>query len=180
MLSRRVLGPIICIMSTTGISCQQDRPASPQTAPGGAPLVVAAHLADSLPHAPSFDGGVTEFTHESFDDLFPIFCERRSMPLGEKAALWTGKYYGKWVRWTGVVRSFTQSGLTIKQRPQAVTFDISLWVEADQLAQLPALVKRGGRVTYLARLDSYDDIFQKLYLTHGSILAVADPPAPKH
>jgi hypothetical protein len=142
-------------------------------------LVVGARLAPSEAHAPSFDGGATEFIHETFDQLYPIFCVRRSMPLGEKSALWQQKYYGKWVRWTGRVRSFTQSGLTIQQRPAAVTFDVSLWVEADQQPQLRSLLKVGSRVTYLARLDSFDDIFQKLYLTHGSVMATPDPPLPR-
>src|SRR5690242_15315800 len=95
-------------------------------------LVVGGEVRRPEPHAPSFDGGPIEFIDEEFESLYPIFCIRRSMPLGEKAALWQRKYYGKWVRWTGKLMSFTQNGITIKQGTVTVTFDISLWLEADQ------------------------------------------------
>jgi hypothetical protein len=39
-------------------------------------------------------------------------------------------------------------------------------------------LKKGDRLTFIGRLDSYDDIFQKLYLTHGAVLAEIDPTAP--
>jgi hypothetical protein len=111
------------------------------------------------------------FIDEPFLKLWPIFCVRRSMPLGEKAALWDGKYFGKWVRWTGRIMSFTDNGITLKNAYQTVTFDVSLWLEADQLALLKNMrLKRGDRVTYIGRLESYDDIFQKLYLVHGAVL----------
>ena len=160
------------------VACTRDRAPEPTPRPAAsptAPLVVAAALERPRPHGPSFDGGVTEFIHEDFEHLYPIFCIRHSMPLGEKAALWMSRYYGKWVRWTGKIRSFTPQGVTLQMRPFSVV-DISVWIEADQVAQVRRDHKRGDRITFIARLDSYDDVFQKLYLTHGSVLSEADAP----
>jgi hypothetical protein len=147
----------------------------------GPRLVVGAKLGRSQPHSPSFDGGAAEFIRASMDDLYPIFCEYRSMSQGDKAGLWAREYFGKWVRWTGRLRAFTKDGIAVAQRPGTVTFDVSLWVDdrAD-LAALAQSYKPGDRITYIGRLDSYDDVFQKLYLSHGAILEHVDarPPRP--
>jgi hypothetical protein len=126
------------------------------TGPGGAPLAV-------------------EFVPDTFDKLYPLFLLRKLAP-GPKAALWQ-RYYGKWVEWTGTLVSFTANGLTFKQLPETVTFDVSLWLEAPQREHLRQRLKIGDRVTYLGRLDSYDDIFRTLYLVHGTIVA-GHGPAP--
>jgi len=178
-------------MSTQALGCSQgsgpppppakSAPAAPQTLPVPAsPLVVGAQLERTHPHPPSFDGGAAEFIHESMDDLYPIFCEYRSMSQGDKAGLWAKKYYGKWVRWTGRLRAFTKDGIAVAQKPGTVTFDVSLWVDdrAD-LAVLAQTYHPNDRITYIGRLDSYDDVFQKLYLSHGAILEHADP-RPAH
>ena len=166
----------LALAALIAFGCHDEVPSEeppPHAAP--APLVVGAELHPAEPHLPSFDGGPIEFVHETFQQLYPIFCIRHSMPLGEKAALWQKKYFGKWVRWTGKILSFTPNGITIKQGWQTVTFDISLWLERDQLDLLRSQFKVGDVVTYIGRLDSYDDIWLKLYLTHGSILAQHDP-----
>jgi hypothetical protein len=110
-----------------------------------------------------------EFIDEPFETLYPLFLLRKLKP-GPKAALWT-KYYGRWVKWTGTVRSFTANGITLKQIPPTVTFDVSLWVDMPQQKQLREMMKLGDRVSYVGRLDSYDDVFRTLYLVHGRILA---------
>jgi hypothetical protein len=99
---------------------------------------------------------------------------RRIKP-GPKAALWQ-RYVGRWVRWTGTLVSFTANGVTFKQRPETVTFDVSLWIEAFDRAALKRRVKKGDRVVYIGQLDSYDDVFRTLYMQHGSILADRGPP----
>jgi hypothetical protein len=115
-----------------------------------------------------------EFVDEPFEKLYPLFLLRKIKP-GPKAALWT-RYYGKWVKWTGTVRSFTANGITLKQIPPTVTFDVSLWVEMPQQKKLRELMKLGDRVTYVGRLDSYDDVFRTMYLVHGQILQNLGPP----
>jgi hypothetical protein len=171
----------VAFVIVLAIGCSRS-PAPVSVTDGGSarpPMVVGAELHQPLPHKPSFDGGPIEFVQETFAQLYPIFCVRRSMPLGEKSALWQRKYYGRWVRWTGKVMSFTANGLTLKTGWQTVTFDISLWLEGDQMPLLRQLhLKKGDRVTFIGRLDSYDDIFQKLYLTHGAVLSEIDPTAP--
>jgi len=163
----------------TALGCERGSPTAPPASPNGGPLVVGAEVRAPRPHLPSFDGGPIEFIRESFAELYPIFCVRRSMPLGEKAALWRRKYFGRWVRWTGKLMSFTRNGITVKTGWQTVTFDVSLWLEADQLPLLESMkLKKGDRLTFIGRLDSYDDIFQKLYLTHGAVLSELDPTAP--
>lgn len=171
----------MCIMSTAllaGSGGCSDKPApSPaKLSPNPTqPVVVGAELAIPRPHAPSYDGGVVEFVNVTMNDLFPIFCVYRSMPLGEKAALWGRQYAGKWVRWTGKLRSFTQNGITLQMRPEALTFDVSLWIDA-QPQQLEKIYKRGEFIEFTGQLSSYDDVFQKLYLTHGAIHAHAAEP----
>jgi hypothetical protein len=164
----------LAIVLLLAAACQKAPRETPP--PHAQPLVVGAELHAPTPHGPSFDGGPIEFIDEEFEALYPVFCIRRSMPLGEKSALWMRKYYGKWVRWTGTIMSFTANGITIKQGTQTVTFDISLWLENGQLSVLRDMgLKKGDRVTYIGRLDAYDDIFQKLYLTHGAVLEHPDP-----
>lgn len=119
------------------------------------------------------DLGPLEFIPDRFDQLYPIFLVRHSMSRGAKAGLWHQRYFGKWVRWTGRVRSFTANGITISELPTTVTFDVSLWVEAEQLPSLHSRLRIGGPVTYIGKLDGYDDVFRTLYLTHGAII---DPP----
>jgi hypothetical protein len=143
-------------------ACSHDDPPAP------APAQRATTAADAA-------AARVEYVRESFDDLYPIFLRRRSMPLGEKAKLWTERYLGRWVRWTGTIRSFTPNGVTLKHLPSTITFDVSLWMETDQLATLHKRYKRGDSLTYLGRLDSYDDVFRTLYLGHG--LIAAEPPA---
>jgi hypothetical protein len=169
-------GLLAAALLVAGAGCRREPASSEREAvTPSKPLVVGAEILPPTPHLPSFDGGPIQFIDEDFNKLFPIFCLRHSMPLGEKAALWQSRYYGKWVRWTGRLMSFTANGITIKQGTRTVTFDISLWLEADQLALLQQMsLKVGDRVTYIGRLDAYDDIFQKLYLTHGSVLSRAD------
>jgi hypothetical protein len=118
---------------------------------------------------PAHDGSAVEFVNVTFQDLYPLFLMRRIKP-GPKAALWQ-RYVGRWVRWTGTLVSFTANGVTFKQRPETVTFDVSLWIEALDRAALKRRVKKGDRVVYIGQLDSYDDVFRTLYLQHGSILA---------
>ena len=147
------LGPIMCIMSTLAGCSSRERPA------GG-----------SAGHAPAVVMPAPEFVAATLDDLFPIFCVYRSMPLGEKSALWQKKYAGRWIRWHGKIRSFTPNGITVQMRPEALTFDLSLWMDNEHAAAARKSFKVGDRVRFAAQLSSYDDVFQKLYLTHGTIL----------
>jgi hypothetical protein len=120
--------------------------------------------------------GALEFIGQSFADLYPVFLTRKVKP-GPKAALWR-EYYGRWVRWDGIVRSFTANGITLKQLPQTVTFDVSLWIEGAQRGDLRKRIHVGDLVSYVGRLDSYDDVFRTLYLVHGAIIADLGKPPP--
>jgi hypothetical protein len=143
-------------MSTTGLflgGC--DRKGAPQPPP-------AAVAVETPP----------EFIETSFDELYPVFLTRKLKP-GPKAALWR-QYFGRWVRWTGTLVSFTANGITVKQLKSTVTFDVSLWLEAAQRKDLRRRFKAGDHLSYIGRLDTYDDVFRTLYLVHGSILA--SPP----
>jgi hypothetical protein len=141
-------------------------------------LLMLLAACDSKKEPPSLPAQASEaqpeFIDEPFDKLYPLFLLRKLKP-GPKAALWT-HYYGRWVKWTGTVRSFTANGITLKQIPPTVTFDVSLWVEMPQQKQLRQMMKLGDRVTYVGRLDSYDDVFRTLYLVHGRILENHGPP----
>ena len=159
--------------------CQQPAEVTslPVTAtPPTPPLVVGAQVSAPEPHPPSFDGGTLEFIGSTFDELYPVFLIRRSMPHGDNAALWRGKYMGRWIRWAGTVRSKTSNGITLRHLPATTTFDISLHVESAQLPLL-ANVHVGDRVHYVGRLDGFNDIFRQFFLVHGGLIEVSHPHA---
>jgi hypothetical protein len=113
-----------------------------------------------------------EFLDVEFDFLHPIFL-RHKIGQGPKAALWAERYYRRWVRWTGRIRSFTANGVTVKQLPVTSTFDVSLWVNNSERAALRTRFKVGDIITYVGRLDSYDDVWRTMYLVNGSVIGVA-------
>jgi hypothetical protein len=113
--------------------------------------------------------GPPEFVDVTFEYLHPIFL-RHKIGQGPKAALWAQKYHRRWVKWTGRIRSFTANGVTLRQLPVTTTFDVSLWVNNAERQAMHARYKVGDIVTYVGRLDSYDDIWRTLYLVNGSIL----------
>jgi hypothetical protein len=51
-----------------------------------------------------------------------------------------------------------------------VTFDVSLIVDMPGRARLDADYRVGDHVTYVGRLDRYDDVFHTMYLVHGQIV----------
>lgn len=110
-----------------------------------------------------------EFVDVDFAYLHPIFL-RHKIGQGPKAALWAERYHRRWVRWTGTIRSFTPNGVTIRQLPVTTTFDVSLWVNNAEREAVRARYRIGDVVTYVGRLDSYDDIWRTIYLVNGSIL----------
>lgn len=114
-----------------------------------------------------------EFVGDTFDVLYPIFL-RHKIGQGPKAALWAERYYRRWVRWTGRIRSFTANGITLRELPVTSTFDVSLWINNDERPAVRARYKVGDVVTYVGRLDSYDDIWRTLYLVNGSVLGLAE------
>jgi hypothetical protein len=115
--------------------------------------------------------GAPEFVDATFDQLHPIFL-RHKIGQGPKAALWAERYHRRWVKWTGRIRSFTVNGITLRQLPVTSTFDVSLWVNNAEREALRARFKVGDVVTYVGRLDSYDDIWRTMYLVNGSVLGL--------
>ncbi|MSP60477.1 MAG: hypothetical protein EXR72_09065 [Myxococcales bacterium] len=107
----------------------------------------------------------------SFDELYPLFLLRKIAP-GPKAAMWR-RYQYKWVRWTGVLSSFTANGATFKHLPSTGTFDVSLQMEPAARTALRRY-RLGDRVTYVGRLLRYEDVFRTFYLTHGDVLPAPD------
>lgn len=165
------LGLFVLLAAAAACSSSREAPAPDAARAGQAatnPAAVSAAIAGSA--APDSRARPLEFVSESFEELYPIFLIRRSMPQGEKARLWTTRYLGRWVRWTGLIRSVTPNGVTLKHLPSTITFDVSLWLEADQMPLLRRKYHKGDSLSYVARLDSYDDIFRTLYLGHGSIV----------
>lgn len=111
-----------------------------------------------------------EFTKRSFEELYPIFLVHSSMGPGDKARLWND-LRDRWVRWEGVIASINDKGITLRQLLTTVTFDVSLTCETPTVASLKTRFHVGDRVSYVGRLDSFDDVFRTLYLTHGAVLA---------
>jgi hypothetical protein len=139
-------------------------------------VAVGCDRADRAPLRLMTDSAI-EFVAMPFERIYQTFCIRRSMPQGPKAALWHDDFAGKWVRWTGRIVSFTQSGITVRETQFTATYDVSLMIEADSRVGLQERFRRGQRITYVGRLDSYDDVFRTLYLTHGAVVGPAEPGA---
>lgn len=115
-----------------------------------------------------------EFVDADFAYLHPIFL-RHKIGQGPKAALWGERYHRRWVRWTGQIRSFTPNGITLRQLPVTTTFDVSLWINNAERDAVRARYRVGDVVTYVGRLDSYDDIWRTMYLVNGSVLGPGPP-----
>jgi hypothetical protein len=128
----------------------------------------------SGPTADLAGSGEVKILDESFERLFTLFLWHSSMPESERAALWT-KYAGRWVRWEGVLMSFNDHGVTVKHLLGTSTFDVSLTCDRDALQRAKREFHKGERIRYLGRLDTYDDIFRTLYLTHGVVLEKLPP-----
>lgn len=154
------------------------------------PLALAVSLVVAACDQPLLGGGAgkngatfgaeasPEFIDVDFAYLHPIFL-RHKIGQGPKAALWAERYHRRWVRWTGQIRSFTVNGITLRQLPVTSTFDVSLWIDNALRQPVRARYHVGDWVTYVGRLDSYDDIWRTLYLVNGSVLGPAEP-APDH
>lgn len=110
-----------------------------------------------------------QFIDDDFGKLYPIFLQHK-IGQGPKAALWAQQYYRRWVRWTGRIRSFSPNGVTIRQLRITSTFDVSLWLNNSERKSIEQQYKVGDVVTYVGRLDSYDDVWRTLYLINGSVL----------
>jgi hypothetical protein len=117
-----------------------------------------------------------QFVDDDFDRLYPIFLQHK-IGQGPKAALWAQRYHHRWVRWTGRIRSFSANGITLRQLRITSTFDVSLWLENNQREKIQQEYKVGDVVTYIGRLDSYDDIWRTLYLINGTVLQRQSPDA---
>lgn len=106
---------------------------------------------------------------ETFDRLYPLFLQRK-VDRGPKAAIWSSKYRGRWVRWTGQLVSFSPNGVTFKQLQSTITFDVSLKLDTAHKSELAERLRPGAFVTYVGRLQSYDDTFRTFYLTNGDVV----------
>ena len=123
----------------------------------------------STPEAAPTQPVPPQFASIAFEELYTVFLAGRATPTGDKAGLWT-HYRDRWVRWEGVLTSFTDNGVTLKQLLTTTTFDVSVTCESRASQKLRERFAVGDRVRYTGRLDSFDDIFRTLYLTHGAVL----------
>ena len=104
---------------------------------------------------------------ESFEQLYPLFLMRKLSPAG-RASLWRDSYQGRWVRWTGSLRSVTANGATFKHLPKTILFDTSVRLDAPGRERLRRL-KIGDRVTYTGELVRYEEIVRVFHLVHGDV-----------
>jgi hypothetical protein len=117
-----------------------------------------------------------QFIDDEFTKLYPIFLQHK-IGQGPKAALWAQRYHHRWVRWTGQIRSFSDNGITLRQLKATSTFDVSLWLNNGERQPVEQRYKVGDFVTYVGRLDSYDDVWRTVYLINGSVLQRQSPDA---
>lgn len=117
----------------------------------------------------------------SYDAIFD-----RKRTDAERAIEWNKKYLGAWVRWSGTVKSFTGHSITILQRPDTKTFDVSLTLSAAELDRARRTLKKGSPIVYMGKFDQFDEIWRTIYLVQGTILEApvvdggspTSPPAP--
>ncbi len=107
---------------------------------------------------------------DSFEEAYKAILVRDRTEQ-QRATDWNGRYFGNWVRWTGKVMSITDHSITIKQRKETSTFDVSLGLSNDQIDVARQTLKKGSIISYTGRFDQYDDIWRTLYLVQGVILA---------
>ncbi len=113
------------------------------------------------------------FIPDSFDALYPVFLLRKVDPV-QKSQIWN-RYQGLWVRWTGELISFTRDGFSVRQIPRTTTFDVSVAVDPQTRARIRQYHPH-DRITYVGRLNGYDDIFRTFYLGQGGIIGPAEAP----
>ncbi len=127
-------------------------------------------MSDATAVAPALvDAHPAEVVTKTFEELYPIFLFRKSMSQGQKAALWN-QYRGHWVRWEGVISSFTERGVTFRHLLTTTTFDVSAICDKAALASAKAKFVPGDRVRYMARLERFDDMFRTMYVTNGVLI----------
>jgi hypothetical protein len=115
-----------------------------------------------------------------FDELYPVFMVRNgTLPIGPKAARWAQQYQNRWIKWSGVLASISKYGMTVKMRPQTLSFDISVRMSPEARADLQKHNKTGDRITFIARLETYDDVFRTLYLGYGALAPTESGPMPE-
>lgn len=127
--------------------------------PPAAPPLEAAPSAGSSP----------KFIDDSFSRVYQLFL-RRNLTGREKTARWVRDFKGKWVNWTAELIAFSPTGLKFRHIQSTVTFDVSVIVNQPQRGQLKKLLTVGKFYNYIARLDSYDDVFRTLYFNQGVIV----------
>ena len=110
---------------------------------------------------------------DSFDEAYKAILVRDRTEQ-QRAKDWNGRYFGNWVRWTGKVMSITDHSITIKQRKETSTFDVSLGLSNDQIDVARQTLKKGSIISYTGRFDQYDDIWRTLYLVQGVILSAPE------
>jgi hypothetical protein len=154
--ARRAALAVVVAIGAVALGGCHESPPSVSAAPDGGALVLGGEAPPQL-------------VDVSFETLYPIFLQHK-VAKGPKAAMWAQRYYRRWVRWTGRIRSFTPNGITLKQLAVTSTFDVSLWVNNEDRASVRARYRIGDAVTYIGRLDSYDDVWRTLYLVNGVVL----------
>ncbi len=118
-----------------------------------------------------------QFIDDGFSRLYQIFL-RRTLTSRQKTERWVREYKSHWVHWTGQLVAFSPTGLKFKHIQSTVTFDVSVIVNQPQRGQLRTALKIGKFYTYIARLDSYDDVFRTLYFDQGVILKPSPEGVP--
>ena len=153
----------------------QPPPLSPTAVNLPSAAIQAAAPADAAARAvwqPALTDAGANVLAESFESLYPIFLLRK-IGNTEKAALWS-RYRGQWVHWTGKLIKVTRDGGVFKMLPATTTFDVSVKFDADGRRKLGGY-RPNTTVTFVGRLDNFDDVFRTFSLDHGNV----GPPPPQ-
>ena len=116
-----------------------------------------------------------DFISESLFELHSVWFRGRMTDL-QKEELWKDQYQGKYVNWTGSVKSIDKRMLgrytllvVIKTNSYTIFADASIKIkksEADKLMKYSVWDK----IDFQAQLDGYGDILEYFYLKEGIII----------
>lgn len=107
----------------------------------------------------------------SFPDYGYLYCDREATNL-QKQTLFDDKYKDKYVQWTGVVSSVSETWgsytLQVKHCQATLATDIIITMKDDQKNKLLQL-REGEKVTYIAKLTRYGEILG-IFADEGEIV----------
>lgn len=118
---------------------------------------------------PEQPAGAQPVADVTYSEIYQFFLLHRLTPQ-IKAERWARQYKGRWVRWTGQLVAITANGVLMRHLKTTLTYDVKIVINEPQRSQLHKLARPGRFYTYMARFESYNDVFRSLSFDQGVLL----------